>query len=68
MNEHTIFVILLLLCVIIYMLPTLIAFARDIPRRHAVTVVNIVLGWTLVGWFICFLWATLAQPTIDELA
>jgi len=68
MNEHTIFVILLLLCVIIYMLPTLIAFARDIPRRHAVTVVNIVFGWTLVGWFVCFLWAALARPSIDELA
>jgi hypothetical protein len=66
MNEHTIFVILLMLCIIIYLLPTLIAFARDVRSRHAVTVVNIVLGWTLIGWFICFLWAMLGEPSIDE--
>ena len=47
------FVIILLLCVIIYMLPTLIAYARDIPSRQTVTVVNIIFGWTLIGWFIC---------------
>jgi hypothetical protein len=28
--------------------------------------VNIVLGWTLIGWFICFLWAMLGEPSIDE--
>ena len=66
MNEHTVFVILLMLCVIIYMLPTLIAYARDIPSRHMVTVINIVFGWTLIGWFICFLWASLAETAIDE--
>jgi hypothetical protein len=66
MNEHTVFVILLLLCLIIYMLPTLIAYARDIPSRHTVTVINIIFGWTLIGWFICFLWASLAETSIDE--
>ena len=29
MYDNTVFVILLLLCAIIYMLPTLIAYARD---------------------------------------
>ena len=66
MNEHTIFVILLLVCLVIYMLPTLIAYARDIPSRGAVTVVNIIFGWTLIGWFIAFLWASLAATSIDE--
>jgi hypothetical protein len=66
--EHTITVILLLIALIIYMLPTLIAYARDIPQRKAVTVFNIVLGWTLIGWFIAFLWATLAATTPEELA
>ena len=32
MYDNTVFVILLMLCVIIYMLPTLIAYARDIPQ------------------------------------
>jgi hypothetical protein len=66
MYENTVFVILLLLCVIIYMLPTLIAYARDVPSRHTITVINIVFGWTLVGWLIAFLWAMLAETGIDE--
>jgi len=66
--DHTIFVIILLLVLIIYMLPTLIAYARDIPQRKAVTLLNIVLGWTLIGWFIAFLWASLAATTPEELA
>jgi T4 superinfection immunity protein len=66
MYDNTIFVIILMLCVIIYMLPTLIAYARDIPRRQAVTVVNIIFGWTLIGWFITFLWASLAATSVDE--
>jgi len=66
MYDNTVFVIILLLCLIIYMLPTLIAYARDIPSRQTVTVVNIILGWTLIGWLICFLWATLAEISVDE--
>ncbi len=66
MNENTIMVILLILIVILYLLPTLLAFARDIPRRKAVTVLNIILGWTLIGWFVAFLWATLEATTPDE--
>ncbi|HEX3953112.1 MAG TPA: superinfection immunity protein [Stellaceae bacterium] len=67
--ENVITVIMLILIVIIYMLPTLIAFARDIRPRRGVTILNIVLGWTLVGWLIAFFWASLT-PTIpeDELA
>ena len=66
MNENTVFVILLIICVIIYMLPTLIAKARDIPSRHAVTMVNIIFGWTLIGWLVAFLWAAMAETSIDE--
>ena len=68
MYDNTIFVILLLLIVAIYMLPTLVAYARDIPQRHIITVLNIILGWTLIGWVVCFLWALLAETQADELA
>ncbi len=67
MYDNTVFVILLLLVVAIYMLPTLIAYARDIPQRPTITVVNIVLGWTLIGWTIVFLWALLAETGAEEL-
>jgi len=66
MYDNTIFVALLIVCVIIYMLPTVVAFGRDIPRRHAVTLLNIILGWTLVVWVILFVWAMMAETAAEE--
>ena len=68
MLDNTIFVIELMLVVILYMLPTLVAYARDIPQRQIITILNIVLGWTLIGWVIAFLWAMRAETAADELA
>jgi hypothetical protein len=33
-----------------YLLPVMIAWLRHAPDIGAVAVVNIVLGWTLIGW------------------
>jgi hypothetical protein len=59
--DNTITVILLMLTLLIYMLPTLIAFSREHPHRTELAVVNIFLGWTLIGWIAVFLWAALAR-------
>jgi len=60
-------ILMLMAIVLIYILPTLIAFSREHPRRQDVAVVNILLGWTLIGWIAVFLWASLAHVE-DELA
>ena len=57
MYDNTIIVILVILIVAIYMLPTLIAYGRDHPRRSLIGLVNIVFGWTLLGWLAVFVWA-----------
>lgn len=54
-------ILMVLAIVVIYMLPTFIAFGREHPRRQDITVVNILLGWTLIGWIGVFLWALLTQ-------
>jgi len=66
MLGNTTNILMLLVVVVIYMLPTLIAFGREHPRRQEITVINILLGWTLIGWIAVFLWALLVQ-TEDEL-
>jgi hypothetical protein len=33
-----------------YLLPTLIAVIRHVPNAGSVAVINILLGWTFVGW------------------
>jgi hypothetical protein len=58
--DNTTTVIVLMLIVGIYLLPTLIAYSREHPQRAGIVVLNIFLGWTLIGWFAVFLWAALA--------
>jgi hypothetical protein len=59
--EATQTVVLLVLIVVLYLLPTLIAFGREHPQRTTVALLNIVLGWTLIGWIVVFVWALLVE-------
>jgi hypothetical protein len=61
MSDATTTVILLLLVLILYLLPTVIAFGREHPSRSTLALLNIALGWTLIGWIAVFLWALMAE-------
>jgi hypothetical protein len=65
MYDNTIIVVLMILIVAIYMLPTLIAYGRDHPRRSMITLVNILFGWTLVGWLVVFVWALMGEAEVE---
>ncbi len=41
----------------IYFIPAFIAHANDKKNKNAITVLNIFLGWTLVGWVVALVWA-----------
>ena len=64
MLSNTESVLLLIAIVVIYMLPGLIAFGRDHPKRQTIVVLNILFGWTLIVWFVLFLWASLARTEV----
>lgn len=49
--------VLLLLVVLFYFYPTVVARQRWSPHWAGVLVVNILLGWTFVGWVIALAWA-----------
>lgn len=42
----------------VYLLPTLIGYARHVPNLGSIAVVNILLGWTLAGWVVALAMAT----------
>ncbi len=44
--------VLLALLVALYFLPAIVAFNRELTNRWSVFVLNLLLGWTLVGWAI----------------
>ncbi|MEU9089931.1 superinfection immunity protein [Streptomyces sp. NPDC087901] len=46
-----------------YFVPTVVAFSRGVPNKGSVLVVNLFLGWTLVGWVVAMAMAARsAQP------
>ena len=61
MFDSTVTVILLAIIVLIYLLPTLIAFGREHPQRGLILILNLIFGWTLLGWILIFLWAALGR-------
>jgi len=43
--------------IILYFLPSIIAFARSKRDATSIFVLNLFLGWTLIGWVIALVWA-----------
>lgn len=50
-------ILLLLLGVAVYFLPASVAMGRDHKNVNSITVLNLFLGWTLLGWIIALVWA-----------
>ncbi|CAE6727899.1 superinfection immunity protein [Paraburkholderia haematera] len=48
----------------LYLVPAMIADAREREDAFAVTMVNILLGWTVIGWFAALVWAR--HPVSDR--
>jgi hypothetical protein len=46
-----------LLCLTLYMLPAGIGIIRGRSNAMAIFVLNLFLGWTLIGWVIALVWA-----------
>ena len=43
--------------VIFYALPAIVAIGTKHPRRLAITVLTVLFGWTMIGWFALLLWS-----------
>ena len=48
---------ILALFLVIYLIPSVVAFRRSHPNRWAITLVNVFLGGTGLGWFGALIWA-----------
>jgi hypothetical protein len=42
---------------ILYFLPSFIAFFRNRSNGNAIILANIFFGWTIIGWVIVLIWA-----------
>jgi hypothetical protein len=47
----------LIIIALLYFVPAIVAGTRRHRNRMAITVLNIFVGWTFIGWVIALVWA-----------
>lgn len=50
----------------VYFMPWFIAALRVHHRRFMIGLLNLLLGWTLIGWLIAFLWASSSSSSSSK--
>ena len=56
--------ILFLLLLVAYSLPTIVAVNRRVGPQAGIAILNIALGWTVLGWLGALIWAVSAKSRI----
>ena len=59
-----------LLCALVallYFFPTFVAALREHQKAGAILVLNLFLGWTILGWIVALVWASTAIQQSDPL-
>jgi Na+/proline symporter len=44
--------IMIVISAAIYVLPSLLAWKNESPRRTKILLINLLLGWTVIGWIV----------------
>lgn len=50
-------ILVMLFVLVVYLIPTIIAFARGRASKWGIGVLNILLGWSLVFWVVALIWS-----------
>jgi hypothetical protein len=58
--------LLFVLSVIVYLAPTALALSRNHPDALAIAALNILLGWSFIGWVIAIVWALKHIPSTPQ--
>ena len=51
---------LILAVIFVYFIPTIIAVSREHHNKAAISILNILLGWMLLGWIVALIWSVTA--------
>jgi hypothetical protein len=54
--------VVLIIFFTIYFIPILVAGNRNAAALNGIIILNIFLGWTVIGWFAALIWAYSARP------
>ena len=48
--------------IVVYFIPLIIGFVRKHHQRFAILALNLLLGWTGIGWIVALIWSLTAKP------
>ena len=54
----------LIILAIVYFIPAIIAIARKHRSKEAIFALNLLLGWTCLGWVIALIWSLTSPQNI----
>jgi hypothetical protein len=55
-------IVTLVIVAVLYFVPALVAWSRKVPNVGSVVVINLLLGWTIVGWVVALAMAARSVP------
>jgi hypothetical protein len=58
--EYVMGSLMLFFALMLYLMPTLVAWGRAHPQVLAIGALNLLLGWTFVSWVVALVWALTA--------
>jgi hypothetical protein len=61
--DAALFGLIILIGLSAYFLPTIVARIRTAKRTVAIFAVNLIFGWTVIGWITALIWAVGQQPS-----
>lgn len=56
-NDPVVFFILLTIIFVIHFVPSFVAFSRKHGSRFIILGLNVLMGWTVIGWALLLYWA-----------
>lgn len=65
-GDATLFFVLLFFAVFLYFAPLINAHLRRHPSKSAIGALNLLLGWTFLGWVAALVWSYKAIPAVVE--
>ena len=57
-------VTILFLVIVFYLLPSVIASTRKTGHQSAIFFINMLFGWTVLGWIAALIWAVVEKPQL----
>lgn len=58
--------VMLAMVIALYCTPSIIAMARKHQNRTGIILLNLLLGWTLIGWIAALIWSVSASAITEK--